>query len=246
MEPCALAAALGLGGCAPPVDCAAEPPAPGALTSCAAVEDRPYDVVLPEGAGPHPVLLVLHGGGGRPSGARKVTCLDGDLDDPGCIDRVATAAGMIVVFPAGVKGGLGTRTWNAGGGVDGWQCVSGKACEEGSDDGAVRHFDCHTDGGGFGIGLGGEPGGQFAKASVGVREGVLQRFASGPHKADLVSRHRPVDAGPGGEGIGDHGESSGMRMAGHRDAKSGPILALEARHRRGRPHHGSRLPGHLS
>lgn len=134
VEPCALAAALGLGACSPPVDCAAEPPAAGELTSCAAVEDRPYDVVLPPGQGPHPVLLVLHGGGGRPSGARKVTCKDGDLDDPGCIDKVATAAGMIVVFPSGVKGGLGTRTWNAGGGVGGWQCVSGKACEEGSDD----------------------------------------------------------------------------------------------------------------
>ena len=60
---------------------------------------------------------------------------------PRCLDRVALAAGMAVVFPNGTdaRGGRllsrgGMRTWNAGGGRDGTVCVSGDACKRGVDD----------------------------------------------------------------------------------------------------------------
>jgi polyhydroxybutyrate depolymerase len=48
---------------------------------------------------------------------------------------VAGTAGFAVVYADGTRSRIGNlRTWNAGGGVDGWQCVSGRACADGVDD----------------------------------------------------------------------------------------------------------------
>lgn len=102
-------------------------------------EDRAYDLVLPEGydgSTPVPLLLALHGGGGNKAAAERVTCSEGEVDDASCLHRHAQQGGYAVVFPNGTGFGLfdEVRTWNAGGGQDGWRCASGKACEEGIDD----------------------------------------------------------------------------------------------------------------
>ena len=106
--------------------------------------DRDYDLSLPTSyrAGtPVPLLVVFHGGGGNKDNMRRIACPQGDLSSEGCLDRVALAAGMAVVFPNGSdapgvrlvnRGGI--RTWNAGGGRDGTVCVSGDACRRGVDD----------------------------------------------------------------------------------------------------------------
>jgi polyhydroxybutyrate depolymerase len=111
--------------------------------------DRDYDLVLPAShvcGQAIAVVIVLHGGGSNKEGMRKLTCPDGDLADPACLDHVAAAAGMAVVFANGTNGPLaklidpkGVRTFNAGGGQSGYVCASGYACDQGIDDiGYVR------------------------------------------------------------------------------------------------------------
>lgn len=102
-------------------------------------DKRAWSLHLPpsyDGSTPLPVVLVLHGGGGKKEGARRMTCPRGDTADPACITALADREGFAVVFPDGNPGELfeELRTWNAGGGKDGFQCVSGKACEDGADD----------------------------------------------------------------------------------------------------------------
>ena len=138
-------------GTSPAVPVAAVCPA-GALPSGAATAtfgvtgytDRDYDVQVPAGyqcGVPIAVVFVFHGGGGNRSIARLTTCPGGDTTSAGCIDREALAAGMAIVFADGTKvpgsdalspGGI--RTWNAGGGLNGYNCVSGNACNNGVDD----------------------------------------------------------------------------------------------------------------
>jgi polyhydroxybutyrate depolymerase len=106
-------------------------------------DKRAYSLRLPpgyDGATPIPVVLALHGGGGRKETARSVTCPGGKIDDEACITGVADRAGFAVVFPDGHPSAIeNVRTWNAGGGRDGFQCVSGRACADGIDD--VAFFD---------------------------------------------------------------------------------------------------------
>jgi polyhydroxybutyrate depolymerase len=104
--------------------------------------DRDYDLSLPSSLrAPVPVLVVFHGGAGNKDNMRRLACPGGDLASPGCLDRVALAAGMAVVFPNGsngpggrLLGRGGIRTWNAGGGQGDAVCVSGDACKRGVDD----------------------------------------------------------------------------------------------------------------
>lgn len=101
--------------------------------------DRDAVLVLPRGADgvtPLPVILNFHGGGGSPAAAARTTCPDGDPAHPGCLHgELADARRFVVVHPAGTRARLGSfRTWNAGGGRDGWRCVAGRACEEDVDD----------------------------------------------------------------------------------------------------------------
>jgi polyhydroxybutyrate depolymerase len=104
--------------------------------------DRSYDVHVPrsyDGSAPVPVILALHGGGGGRDDAKQLTCPDGDLASSECLTPLADSRGFAVVTPDGT-GPLATakrlRTWNAGGGSGGWQCVSGAACTDGVDEAA--------------------------------------------------------------------------------------------------------------
>jgi polyhydroxybutyrate depolymerase len=90
-------------------------------------------------------VLALHGGGGAAESARRITCPGGDLASAGCMDRVADRKGFAVVYPNGTAGPVlpNARTWNAGGGSGGWQCVSGYACNQRIDD--IAYFDALVD-----------------------------------------------------------------------------------------------------
>jgi polyhydroxybutyrate depolymerase len=106
--------------------------------------DREYDIELPAShrcGQPIALVIVYHGGGANKESMRKITCPAGDPQSAGCLDRIALAAGMAIVFPNGTnaRGGKllnrhGVRTWNAGGGQNGAICVSGSACTNGIDD----------------------------------------------------------------------------------------------------------------
>lgn len=100
---------------------------------------HPYDIYLPadyDGRRAVPVVLALHGGGGNSAGAARTTCPQGATDNPRCLHTVAARKGFAVVYPSGTSSRLigRIRTWNAGGGDKGWQCVSGRACELGVDE----------------------------------------------------------------------------------------------------------------
>lgn len=107
-------------------------------------DKRAYLLHLPssyDGSAPIPVLYALHGGGGKALGALRTTCANGDANDESCLTALAEREGFAVVFPNGHPSWLveDLRTWNAGGGEDGFQCVSGAACKEGIDD--LAYFD---------------------------------------------------------------------------------------------------------
>ncbi|MFO0608403.1 MAG: hypothetical protein U0324_34875 [Polyangiales bacterium] len=119
---------------------------PGASLECP-VEgefDRAFSLRVParwDGTAALPVIVAFHGGGGNRRSAESVTCPTGTPGEPGCLSAVALAAGYVVVFPdgTGLRPLRNVRSWNAGGGRDGWQCVSRGACQSGVDD--VAFFD---------------------------------------------------------------------------------------------------------
>jgi len=122
-------------------DCTPQNAKPGAVVSCEVpgFTGRAYDVYLPAdyaAARPAPVILAIHGGGGNSRAAARTACPDGDLDSQDCLHAMANREGVAVVYPNGTRSRLlpNVRTWNAGGGAKGWQCVSGRACQEGVDD----------------------------------------------------------------------------------------------------------------
>jgi polyhydroxybutyrate depolymerase len=145
----ALLSACGGGSSPPPPSAVCTAPmlpsgAADATFSIAAWPDRDYDLVLPASyqcGQPIAVAIVFHGGGGSKESMRKITCPGGDLTGARCLSRIANAAGMAIVFPNGTNapGGnlvspVGVRTWNAGGGQNGFICVSGGACNTDVDD----------------------------------------------------------------------------------------------------------------
>lgn len=106
--------------------------------------DRAFELRVPpgwDGVSALPVIYEFHGGGGNRAAAERVSCPDGDIDSPDCLGAKATAAGYVAVVPdgTGTRPLRDVRTWNAGGGVGDWQCVSGAACKSGADD--LRYFD---------------------------------------------------------------------------------------------------------
>jgi polyhydroxybutyrate depolymerase len=60
----------------------------------------------------------------------------GDELDPLCLHGVGETEGFVTAYATGHGRPrlAGLRTWNAGGGNDGWYCSSGKACDDNSDD----------------------------------------------------------------------------------------------------------------
>jgi polyhydroxybutyrate depolymerase len=104
---------------------------------------RPYELYLPSNYGDLavvPLIVSIHGGGGNSRAQRRLSCPGGELQDPGCMSSIADREGFAVAFPNGTGARIfhNLRTWNAGGGRDGYQCVSGKACIDGIDD--VAYF----------------------------------------------------------------------------------------------------------
>jgi polyhydroxybutyrate depolymerase len=69
-----------------------------------------------------------------------MTCPNGNLSNPACLDRLADCEGFITVYPTGTSDPTIPRmhTFNAGGGYAGYQCVSGVACSRNVDD--YRYF----------------------------------------------------------------------------------------------------------
>lgn len=143
--PALLVLAAGASACgARAEDCGQAPAGAGAADRVCEVpgwKRREFLLHLPTGydpAAPVPVVVVLHGGGGDKEGALRLTCPEGEEDSDDCLLGLADREGFAVVAPEGTGGLLG-HTWNAGGGEDGWRCVSGKACKDGVDD--LAYFD---------------------------------------------------------------------------------------------------------
>lgn len=104
---------------------------------------RPYTIHIPDGYNPSKqfaVVLAIHGGGANSESAAKVTCPNGKLSDPKCLNKLADREGFVVVYPNGTSnpGTRNIRTWNAGGGEKGYLCVSEYACKNNIDD--IKYF----------------------------------------------------------------------------------------------------------
>jgi len=81
-------------------------------------------------------VLAFHGGGGNSTRFARSTAPGGDVEAEGALHNLAAARGWVTVYGNGTPNpnDAEVRTWNAGGGVDGYACVSGLACAEGVDD----------------------------------------------------------------------------------------------------------------
>jgi polyhydroxybutyrate depolymerase len=101
--------------------------------------DRPYDVFLPssyDSGVAMPLVLAFHGGGGSSDNGATMSCPENDITDARCLHGLGEHEGFVTVYPNGT--GFfplkRLRTWNAGGGSEGWNCASGKACANKIDD----------------------------------------------------------------------------------------------------------------
>lgn len=86
---------------------------------CVDGRQRDFIAVVPEGDGPFPLLVALHGGGGDAA----------NMMDKTGLDQLGLLEGVVVLFPEGTPGlrGADLRTWNA------VHCC-GRAQEDGTDD----------------------------------------------------------------------------------------------------------------
>jgi polyhydroxybutyrate depolymerase len=114
--------------------------------------NRPYDFYIPsqyDSSKKWPAVLVLHGGGGNRINQQQMTCPKGNLQDPACLHNLASREGFIVVYPSGtanpllIRLGKEVRTWNAGGGKNGYSRVSDYAVRQGVDD--IGYFNALLD-----------------------------------------------------------------------------------------------------
>jgi len=134
---CALILASGCAGNVPPCDPLTTP----GDYSCGMPgwEERGFALHLPpnfDTGSNFPVVLVLHGGASDATKMRGYTCGERGGDRTGCLDDVAEREGFVTVYAEGTPtaGLSGIRAWNAGGGMNGFRCVSGPACRDGVDD----------------------------------------------------------------------------------------------------------------
>lgn len=76
-----------------------------AATVCVDGRQRDFVAMVPEGDGPFPLLIALHGGGGDAANMMEKTGLD----------QLGLLEGVVVMFPQGTPGlrGADLRTWNA-------------------------------------------------------------------------------------------------------------------------------------
>lgn len=82
-----------------------------------------------------PLVVARHGHSGTGAGFNGTTCPGGDTSSEACLDQVADAEGFAVAYPDGTGGSLGRgRSWNAGGGEEGFRCTGDPACADGVDD----------------------------------------------------------------------------------------------------------------
>jgi polyhydroxybutyrate depolymerase len=133
-------AGAGPGADAPPGDGCTPRGAPGDVRrEVPGFAGRPYDLRIPaghDGCTPLPVVVAIHGGGSNAEEMRKLTCPEGDLTAAGCLTALADRERFAVVFPNGTSnpGAPQIRTFNAGGGQGGYECVSGVGCKSNVDD----------------------------------------------------------------------------------------------------------------
>ncbi len=112
---------------------------PGQVLQCPTpgYTDRAFALHLPanwDGSTALPLVYLFHGGLGNRGSADEATC---SVSSPkACFVTNANARGYAVVIPdgTGFRPSRNLRTWNAGGGVDDWACVSGGACKSQQDD----------------------------------------------------------------------------------------------------------------
>lgn len=123
------------------VDCATADVRAGQSVECTmpGYTDRAFDLRLPpswDGASPLPLIVALHGGGAWKGAAETVSCVDADRRDEHCLGNLAVARGYALAYPNGVGSRplRGVRTWNAGGGRNGFVCGFGAACSLDVDD----------------------------------------------------------------------------------------------------------------
>lgn len=142
----ALGALASAFGCVKRLSCDVKDVRAGFVSSCpvAGWTDRAFDLEIPsswDGKSPLPVIFTFHGGGGNRASIAEMTCPSKDESDPGCLSVMARSAGFAVVRGDGTGSRplRNLRTWNAGGGRDGYACANGPACKADVDD--VRYFD---------------------------------------------------------------------------------------------------------
>ena len=110
--------------------------------------DRDFDIRIPstyDCTQAAPVVIMIHGGGGSKEGSLRATCPQEtvlpfpDPDGVGCVGPIADREGFVIVSPNGTLNLDGERGFNAGGGTNGYACVSAFACSNGIDD--LRYFE---------------------------------------------------------------------------------------------------------
>jgi polyhydroxybutyrate depolymerase len=102
-------------------------------------EDRGYDLFAPDGAGPFPLVIAIHGYTHDGPKMRNLTSSTGDPSHPDSLDSLAAREKFAVAYPNGTSiSMMPGRCWNAGGGVNGYAPVGEPAQSQGVDD--LKYF----------------------------------------------------------------------------------------------------------
>lgn len=168
---------------------------PGGFGECAVPgwDGRPYVAYQPTDvavSAPTAVVLMFHGGSGNAESGMRSTCPGANLDDPACLHQVAEREGFAVIYVNGTprEAGSTNRMFNAGGGANGWQCLSGPPCQDNVDDVAYTRAVLDSVEGWLNV----DPGAVFA---TGLSNGgaMIHRLAC--ELSDRIAAIAPVGAG---------------------------------------------------